>query len=41
MEPVACPACAEAVKRHCEHCGWLVCMKCKIVYGKNNYVKKK
>lgn len=41
MEDVTCPQCHKEVSRHCNHCGWLVCGKCKIVYGKNNYLKQK
>jgi hypothetical protein len=41
MSDVVCPQCSKKVTRHCDHCGWLVCVPCEVTYGRNNYVRVK
>lgn len=37
MEKIACPQCSKVVRRHCDHCGWLQCDTCEVIFGKDNY----
>lgn len=34
-----CPQCSTPVLSHCDHCSWLACTKCKVLYGKNAYIR--
>lgn len=35
---VVCPQCSTAVLDHCDHCSWLACTACKIIFGSNAYI---
>lgn len=35
---IVCPQCGHPVTMHCDHCEWLVCTECKVIYGKNAFI---
>jgi hypothetical protein len=38
MPTVVCPKCSQPVCAHCDHCDWLACTTCKIIFGKHAFI---
>lgn len=35
---VVCPQCSQPVVTHCDHCDWLACTRCKVIFGHNSFI---